>query len=727
MRRFLPFIYLAILPLIPLWAAVFQGNAIGPFDQIRHMAPWNGPAPDQPWDVLSADGALQFYGWRSMVLDAWRHHEMPLWNSCELAGTPLLANSQSGGFYPPLVVLGLTGIPTQPAITLLAWLHLFLAGFGAYVLARSLGARKGPAAFAGASFELSAFMLSWIGLSSAVFTCCWIPWVLFALRRVLTGPTPWRAAAGLAAATGMMMLAGHLQFAAFGALATLAAWLVLLTEKRWALSTLAAAAILVGVGLSAGQILPVLKFSQFSPRRGVPTAVGYSDYVGGALKPFELANLTIPTALGNPRVWSSSINNPPISAYWPVIVKRGANLMESAVTIGPLALVAFFLVDWRDRRAWFMAAVGAVGLLIALGSPLDAALYFGAPGWSATGSPGRAISLFVLAAPILAAVALSRDKLPAWIDSPKPDVKLGLAFLATLVALGFAQVAALPDEFRGLISDAAGQALPYGLVALAVAAAALYWRNKRPELLGLVPVFVALPLLGTIVQTGKPLRPPATPPPFARVAIANDHWDLYATPHALLPPNTASLFAIHELGGYDSLLHRDTVGLMQEVNPKPKDTDRDKDWVSPKENGNMLFVHSNADEQALAAAGVTEFWITGSQGELQRLPISGPGRASTPNGPARILDEGFDHIVVAATGPGVLTLRDRNMPGWKATINGSEVPVRGARWREVDLPAGPQIVRFNYNPPGLREGGLISGLCIVLTVLMLMVSGYRRK
>ena len=40
---------------------------------------------------------------------------------------------------------------------------------------------------------------------------------------------------------------------------------------------------------------------------------------------------------------------------------------------------------------------GVVGLLLAVGSPLGALLYFGAPGWSATGSPGRAAVLLVLA------------------------------------------------------------------------------------------------------------------------------------------------------------------------------------------------------------------------------------------------------------------------------------------------------------------------------------------
>ena len=711
MRRFWPIVYLALLPLIPLWAVVFGGNAIGPFDQIRHMAPWNGPAPDQPWDVLSADGALQFYGWRNMVLDAWHKGQGPYWNSYELAGTPLLANSQSGGFYPPLVILGKMGMPTAPTISFLAWLHLALAGVGACLLSRSLGARKGPAAMAGAGFELSAFMLAWVGLSSVVYTCCWIPWMLFALRQVVTGSKPVRAAAGLAAATGMMLLAGHLQFAAFGLLAALIGWLVLLAEKRFALSLLAAAAMLVGIGASAHQLLPVLKFSQFSHRRSAATAEGYASYAGAAIQPFELANLIVPTALGNPRVWSS-LDSPHISTYWPLLAKRGANLMEGAVTIGPLALVALFLVDWKDRRAWYIGGVGAIGLLIAMGSPLDAALYFGAPGWSATGSPGRAIVLFVLAAPILAALALSREKLPSWIDAAKFDLKLALAFLATLATFGLAQLAPLPDQVKFMVSEAARQAYPFAGIALLVGGAAIYFRKRLPELQALVPLSVALPVLATIVQTGKPLDPPAgLRPSYERVAIENDHWSLATIPHALYPPNTAGLFGIHELGGYDSLLHRDTVALLASI---------DAGKTSPDENGNMMFVRTTASPAALADAGATQVWSLGPDG-LDMRAIPGTGRVSSQGGPASIIDEGYDHITLSANGPGRLTLRDRNMPGWQAFIEDKEVPISGTMWREVVLVPGPQTVTFRYLPPGLAEGSKIAfGSVVVIIVTLLL-------
>ncbi|MFX9069623.1 hypothetical protein ABTN30_20170, partial [Acinetobacter baumannii] len=87
-------------------------------------------------DVLQADGVLQFYVWRDMVFDAWGKGQIPAWNSYQLAGTPLLANSQSAAFYPPHILMGLLHVPTAMAMTLLAWFHLFWAGLGCYFLSR---------------------------------------------------------------------------------------------------------------------------------------------------------------------------------------------------------------------------------------------------------------------------------------------------------------------------------------------------------------------------------------------------------------------------------------------------------------------------------------------------------------------------------------------------------------------------------------------------------------
>lgn len=769
MKRFWPIFLLAILPLIPLWPAVFGGQSIGPFDQIHQMAPWNGPKPEQPWDVLQADGVLQFYPWRDMVFKAWGSGHLPLWNPYELAGTPLLGNSQSAGFYPPHVVLGLLHFPTGTAMTLLAWFHLFWAGLGTYLLTRRFGATKLGAAVSGASFQLSAFMIAWTGLPSVITTCSWIPWLLAGIAGVFQSRAPWaetendagaegrRAARvqtrwGLlvALSAGMMFLAGHLQFAAYGCFAAglLAVWL--LFDSRRHLQTEAEAGRETGLGvatetkpartvdiasgvrvllsvafgfaLAAPQLLPVLNYSQYSHRRGPATDIGYEGYSASALKPFELVGLVYPKLAGDPASWVPDIDSSDrLSAYWPQYVKRGANFAESASAIGPVVLLLLCTLPFRRpnwRRLAPLFAIGLLGLLLAMGTFLTRFTYFYIPGWSSTGSPGRAIVLFVLAACVIAGMAVQEQPATAG------PVKLKeLAPAGAFLVLSLLFVAAVKGMLSGLGSFYPGLEESIGSIVqlsvreplkiamlstliTAIAGAAWLVKGGRsawvlPLLAGLSPVL----LVGGVVRFGDPASLLVDVHPAGRVAIVNSDWDIPAAAPALLPPNLASLSGIHELAGYDSLLHRETKKMLDNVNGGADS--------APPANGNMMFIKPKADPSELAQAGVSEVW---SRKELPQLgtpepsqgffryAIQGPGRASSPAGPATVTTESPSSITLHATGPGRLTLRDRNMPGWIAKVDGRHVPIEGSVWREVDLPAGDHTVEFNYIAPGMMNG-----------------------
>jgi hypothetical protein len=400
-----PWLLILLAPLLPLWRAVFLGETIGPWDQIAGFWPWNKPS-DKPWDVLQADGALQFYGWRDLVFESWHRGKIPFWNPYQFGGTPLLANSQSGALYPLHIIVGVLGIPTGIALTLLAYFHLAWAGIGTYKLVRTIGGTAAGATLAGAGFALSPFMAAWTALPSVITTVSWIPWLMAGLIWGLRDGWTRLAWGTVIGSTAMLILAGHLQFAAYGFLA--AGICIVLTRAPLPRYGSAVAAIALGVAISAPQLLPVLNYSQSSHRKSTPTPEGYSAYIGSAILPFELANLSIPNALGDPREPVKS-GDYVISTYWAGFVKRGANFAESAVTIGPLVLALLVLVPWRDKRTWGVAAVGVVAFLLLIGTPLNSVLYFGVPGWSSTGSPGRITALFILCAWVLAGLGWGRD------------------------------------------------------------------------------------------------------------------------------------------------------------------------------------------------------------------------------------------------------------------------------------------------------------------------------
>lgn len=736
MRRW-AWVLVLVAAALPLWRALVLGEAIGPFDQIAAMRPWNQAPKDQPWDVLQADGALQFYGWRDLVFESWGRFQVPAWNPYQLGGTPLLANSQSAALYPPHIVAGVLHLPTALAMALLAWLHLAWAGIGVFELSRRLGASWAGASVAAVSFSLSPFMVAWVGLPSVVTTVSWIPWLLLGVIGAFTGERPLRLGAAIGVCGGMMLLSGHLQFAAYGFMAAVLAalWLAVFRPERAkpavGLAVCGAGLVLAGL-VAAPQVVPVLQYSKFSHRSNVASAEGYNAYISSALRPFELATIPAPTVLGHPARKSSAIDG--LSTYWPATAKLGGNFAEAAIGLGPVVLFLLLAVPWRRLRstaAMGVAFVGAIAFLLATGSPLNRLLYFGVPGWSSSGSPGRVGVLFVLAACVLCSLGLTPVegvKRP-WL---KPLLVGGVLFIAAIQVPLFQSVTPwipqLDPEMKRYMGSTLFDAGAPLLIALSLGAVALLTtqgdRRTRAVAVGCAVVapcvLYALDLVRTAPMSLTKLEGIGR---YERVAALNEPWDILGRYPALLPPNTATILRMHDLGGYDSLLHRDTVQLLREANGQDP---------APPANGNMMFVKPSASPQALMDAGVTQVLAPAPWGQaptpptvdtsgFARYALEGPGRASVDGRPAEIVDETAGSITVRATGPGTLMLRERAIGEWKATIGGVPVEVTQDRWLSLALPEGEQTVAFRHRPAGFPVGLGLGVLGMALLALMALL------
>lgn len=679
-----PWLLILLAPLLPLWRAVFLGETIGPWDQIAGFWPWNKPS-DKPWDVLQADGALQFYGWRDLVFESWHRGKIPFWNPYQFGGTPLLANSQSGALYPLHIIVGVLGIPTGIALTLLAYFHLAWAGIGTYKLVRTIGGTAAGATLAGAGFALSPFMAAWTALPSVITTVSWIPWLMAGLIWGLRDGWTRLAWGTVIGSTAMLILAGHLQFAAYGFL--VAGICIVLTRAPLPRYGSAVAAIALGVAISAPQLLPVLNYSQSSHRKSTPTPEGYSAYIGSAIQPFELANLSIPNALGDPREPVKS-GDYVISTYWAGFVKRGANFAESAVTIGPLAIILLALVPWRDKKVWPIAAIGLVAFLLLIGTPLNAALYFGVPGWSSTGSPGRITALFVMCAWVLAGLGWSEG-----VRRLSMPWTYGLWVIAGASSL-LSKTASIAESSQEIVKTIqVNPLLPtLNLIALVVGVIWVARSDKYGKFSSLaagVAMVVWFTSSANLVTTGiRPTWPEdvAKPADSERVAFMNSGWDLTVRANAVMPPNLATGYRIHDIGGYDSLIDKDVVAKLAEV---------DGGDAAPPANGNMMFIKPSANPEKLKDLGVSSLYA--SQGGIVSPVEVGGQRLENTGGPAEIVSEDTQGITIKATGPGTLTLRDRAPLGWWRTVDGKVSEANG-EWLTAELPAGEQTVHFWYQP-----------------------------
>lgn len=711
-------LFLVLVPLIVLWPGVFEGKALGPFDDISKMVPgWQQQDSKRAWDILQADGTLQFYGWRDLVFEAHRTGKEPYWNPYQLGGTPLLANSQSAGFYPLHFLFGKLGFPTALAIVLLAWFHLAVGALGIRALAKRLGAGEPGAVFGAAAFALSPFAIAWTALPSVMSTCCWIPVALACLHRCVHKATIPHVIT-LGASVAMLCTAGHLQFTLYGLLSLLIAGVIWAAIGNWKSrdhlwsSVSSIGAVVLGLVAAMCHLSPVQNFGQYSHRAGVPTTEGFAAYQSSSVQPYELIGLVAPGLLGAPGVPDQADAEVIIPSTWPMRVKAGANYAESAIYLTVPVLLALFMIRKRVnlKESSPIIAIGLFGLALALGTGLNALLYFNIPGFSATGSPGRASILFVVAACTLAALAIPRTESEA--DSKEKAFSY-FALLAVCVGtiLFVNNLGSLPtwipgDSVSQSVARRLVDTLPMMLVSLVLAAGAWFMWAKKGQLW----IGTGLGLAAHLVLAQTQILPFGTPPPQpndielgSRRAFVNGPWDFFRGTTALMPPNTPTIARMQDIGGYDSLLHRDTVGLLREINGED---------AAPPINGNMMFVKANFDPEKLSLAGVTEVW---SRLQLPQLSepksredgyfiysLAGPGLFSSPSGDAKITELNTQGFKVTATGPGKLTVRYRNIPGWFAFDNSGAIPVSGKPWIEVDLKDGVQNLTFSYVPPGNR-------------------------
>ena len=599
MKRWQILLLLLVVAFIPYASALFTGQNLGPTEHIQTMVTPDAPKPDYGWDILQADGVLQFLPWRDLVFDAWRHGEAPMINPYQLAGQPLTANSQSGGFYPLHMLFAFVPGSTGFKIILLGILHGFIAGTGLFYLLRNLKISEAGALVGSTAFALSQFMVAWAPLASVPTTVAWIPWIL-------SGIVNENRKAGffhVSLATAMILLAGHLQFAFYGLFAAFLVWIWTIVKVRQLSGVIPLVAIGVGALVAMPQVSLVLDNSKTSHRKNIPTEEGYEGYNGGLLRPYEAVSLINPKFMGDPSIKESELY--PVSSatasiqvptgYWSMQVKRGANPAECALWISPivlsLAILGFFIrrTKGSDQPTMIPAlTLVMLGVLLAFGSPLNRLLFFNFPGWSATGSAGRAHVLIVLGLCVLGGIGYDRLELKN--DGTKKWLALALIPLI-LLGLGFNVMNMLGSLLDQTNSDAMSRFIgtttkPFlaGIALSAVMASVvlLIVISKKLSKFAFIPAtLIALTLVGQRPLSGKPIEiPPPNVAAQERTVFVSRNWNIAQTPSAVMPPNLASLVRVHDLFGYDSILDKSFVAkLNTAVNGDP----------APPENGNMML------------------------------------------------------------------------------------------------------------------------------------------
>jgi hypothetical protein len=575
---------------------LINGQTYIPTWVYSHLTPWQ-TEQKSPWNVLAADGIFEFLPWRKVVMEAAANGKLPLVNpyaAATLGGQPLLANGQSGFFYPlhwPFWILPSSSAPITLMVSIA--FHMGILAMGTYLLARRLSASHLGAIVTAIGFSQSATLVTWLPLATHLTVIAWLPWMwLAALNKSYKHLILW---------TMMSLLAGHLQLAMYSLLTT--GILIFAAQGQLKRSGRLLAALLIGLCLSACQLLPSVELGQQSHRGGVAASPdGYAAYVSNAMPFSHFITWLSPNHFGNPNInagtnWLLTNSGIPNNyAEW---------ALYTGVLIPLLMFAGLFVFKSFQPEQKLVVFVGILALAVAVGSPLCAVMYYGIPGFAATGNPARVLPVLSLAICLLAGTTMHRLRLRHLACGTV--VLLAIAGICYGLADQTVQKLSLPRDVTSAVSMyAILNQLPLIGLTVALSVACLRVRNRYPLAMWVLPALLLADLWswsGSYHPVGRVADAIRTTPGIdflklnaskSPIACLVGNWSLSATSPkgATLPPNLLTLHKLHDIATYDSLIIRKDKTTLENIAGV---------GMMPPENGNLMRISTVDAAEALGA------------------------------------------------------------------------------------------------------------------------------
>lgn len=372
---------------------------------------------------LVGDHWEQHYPWAVTLASHLKMGMLPFWTPLIQCGFPLAAESQTGIFYVPnLILFGL--FPANWAYAFQLPLHFFICGWGIHVYLRMMGFSRQASALGAFAFVFGTGYGGAYYNVTSLKTLCWLPVLLSCAESYLREGR--RAALLLmTAAAFQSLVAGYFHVAVLGGFFFLLYLFLRVLFFREGLAflqknpvrtllclTVSGAVVIV---FALPQLLLTYQLAVISNRSGAAEGYAYA----GSFSPLEFSTLLFPHFQG---------------------LFRGHCLYQGVGVVFLLVCLFLFKPKQKDPfvRLWFVLLVLAVLLALGRWSPLYV-LLIKATGFHAFRTPAKFLIFINFAAAMLAAAGYSRiQQLPAevWAMSQKRILKIsGLVFGAAAVFL----------------------------------------------------------------------------------------------------------------------------------------------------------------------------------------------------------------------------------------------------------------------------------------------------
>ena len=386
------FVLISLVFFYPIFSGKvpFPGDLLvgehAPYDTNTYGGYSAGSIPNK---AQGPDVIRQLFPWKHFAVESFKNSQIPFWNPYSLSGNPLMANFQSGVFY-PLNAVFLSDF-------LIGWTFFILlipilASFFTYLFLRELNVGRVASVFGSIIFAFSSYMVVWMEYGNVGHTFIWLPLgLLFAER--LSKNFSIKTAIFLILSLTVAFLAGYIQ-GYFYIILTLifyfflkSKYLKTFTSKKF-LSFLLI--LLVPSLLSAFQLLPTLELFTLSSRNNYTLLE-----IDKLLNPIWYTITTIiPNFFGHP----VSRNH----WFYGTYIER-----VSYFGFIPFIFALFAILNFKKRKEIFIfSAIAFSSLFLATNLFITKFIYSLPLPVISTTVPTRILSLFVFSGCILAAFGL---------------------------------------------------------------------------------------------------------------------------------------------------------------------------------------------------------------------------------------------------------------------------------------------------------------------------------
>lgn len=718
--------------------------------------------PTEGHAAFGIDIRAAFVPWFSFAAQSLAEGYLPLWDPFHAGGYPFLHNPQASFFYPPTWLALL--LSERLRFTYWIVLHIWLSGLGMLLFVRAMGGHWLGAVLASLSFAFSHYIAvrAQAGHLGLMATNAWFPWLLLATAWSVQKAT-FRSATMVGIIWALSALAGHSTSLLYINLGWVLFLLFLMTSQRPALVLRqTSVAVLVGLALSAAQLLPTLEFALMSTRvaqSDLAFAMSYSLPFG------QLMTLLAPDTFGGPVGW------PP---YWGPL-----NYWELTYYAGILPIVALILTLYRPSRlAIFYLCLLVLTIMLAIGQYgfLYESFYHWLPPFRLARAPARAMFLAIFVLCGLLGETISHWERMPWAQritglhrfAPVAYVCAGLV-VAGLFALVASSTTALngPTELLPHFLLKAGSSLALLLIGAILLVAYLRTGNeqvkRRHSLAIALVLFVILDLFPAGFKFLDDM--PVGPDPLWRTAqtIIGDQpvrvltWD---APHYL--ENDATRVGVASARGYNPLQFEpyvqlvaladspasaiyDLLAVTHILSWQPLNLPGDEIALIHQSANGYVYQRPSAlplarlvtdvqvipeDTAALEATRIAS-WDPATTVILNEEPgcrLTAAPRDSSSQ--VRIIERrpGYWLVETESLNPAILVMSETAFPGWRVKVNDLDTPWYTAytALRAVCVAAGTQRVEWKFDPWTVKMGMAISLFIMFMLTAAAFPSIYRR-